>query len=123
MLKRKSILLLFDIANAADKIITYTNEMTYVDFIDNDITIDAVIRNYQIIAEAARQTPKQLRDDSPQINWNKLIRFRKRLAPKYFQINLEAIWKIRQKKLGELVDLIETLKNELIAGCKENYYD
>ena len=73
---RKSILLLYDISNAADKIITYTNEITYLDFIDNDITIDAVIRNYQVIGEAANKVSPRLQYDNPQIDWKRLIDFR-----------------------------------------------
>ncbi len=58
MIKRKTLLLLEDILDAANKIISYTYEISFNDFIEDDRTMDAVIRNFEIIGEAAGRIPK-----------------------------------------------------------------
>lgn len=120
---RKSTLWLNDISNTADKIIAYTNEISFLDFIDNDITIYAVMWNYQVIEEAAKKVPRCLQYDNPQIDWKRLSEFRDHLVHQYFQIDYELAWNTKQEYLGKLVDLIDTLTNTLINSGKENYYD
>jgi uncharacterized protein with HEPN domain len=110
-------------SNAADKIITYTNEMSFIDFIDNETAIDAVIRNFAILGEASSKISKQLMHDYPVIEWAQIIGFRNRLVHEYFQIDYEIIWKIRQKMLGDLVDSIEEIIKDLIEKGRENFYD
>ena len=115
-------MLLTDISNAAEKIVTYTTDMNFTDFIDNEITIDAVIRNFSIIGEAVSKIPMRLKDDYDNIEWRLLSDFRNRLVHEYFQIDFEVVWKITQEKLGDLVDLIDGIIKDLIDKNKEEYY-
>jgi uncharacterized protein with HEPN domain len=61
MSKRDIALLLQDIIDAADKILSYTNGLTYEDFAADDKTIDAVVRNFEIIGEAAKRIPEDFK--------------------------------------------------------------
>ncbi|WP_299666152.1 HepT-like ribonuclease domain-containing protein [uncultured Polaribacter sp.] len=61
---------------AAHKIKKYTNDMSFDDFIADDKTIDAVVRNFEIIGEAANRIPQPIRDENPEIEWNRIRGFR-----------------------------------------------
>jgi len=61
MSKRTPILLLEDILDAANKILDYTNGMTYEEFYGDNKSVDAVCRNFEIIGEAANMLPDEFR--------------------------------------------------------------
>jgi len=63
MSKRTTKLLLEDILTSANKILTYTKDLSFDQFITDDKTLDAVIRNFEIIGEAANRLPDKLRDE------------------------------------------------------------
>ena len=65
MSKRGSGLLLEDILSSADKIIRYTRNISYNEFISDEKTVDAVIRNFEIIGEAAHRLPESIKDNFP----------------------------------------------------------
>jgi uncharacterized protein with HEPN domain len=54
-------LLLEDILDSAEKIFRYTESLTYEEFITDSKTIDAVIRNFEIIGEASNRLPRNLK--------------------------------------------------------------
>ena len=62
MSKRSAELLLKDILSSCEKIIKYTEGMTFEQFISNDMTIDATIRNFEIIGEASNRLPEEIKD-------------------------------------------------------------
>ena len=70
MSKREIQLLLEDILESSEKILFYTKGMSFNDFISDDKTIDAVIRNFEIIGEAANRVPEDFKSDHPEIEWN-----------------------------------------------------
>jgi len=62
MSKRSPQLLLADILESATKILTYTQGLSFEQFIADNKTIDAVIRNFEIIVEAANRLPEEIRE-------------------------------------------------------------
>jgi uncharacterized protein with HEPN domain len=116
MSKREISLLLEDIRDACQKILAYTAGMNYDDFISDDKTIDAVVRNFEIIGEAANRVPEDFKSDHQEIEWRKIIAFRHRIIHEYFGINYEMVWKIKEENVPELKDFmeqaIEDLKNQ-----------
>ncbi len=78
MSKRELNLLLEDILESAEKIISYTLNLTYDDFITDSKTIDAVIRNFEIIGEAANSLPDDFKDKHDEIDWHKMRGLRNR---------------------------------------------
>ena len=113
MCERKTLLLLEDILDAADKIISYTYYMRFKDFIEEDRTMDAVMRNFEIIGEAAGRIPKDFRAANAEIQWQQIHSFRNRLAHAYFQVDYEMVWKIKENNLPELTDSVEKLVDNL----------
>ena len=75
MSDRDIILLLEDMLESALKIRRYTNSMTYDNFIDDDKTVDAVVRNFEIIGEAANRIDPDFRSSHLEIEWKKIVDF------------------------------------------------
>ncbi len=91
MSKRESTLLLQDILGSISKINTYTLNYTYEDFIDDSKTCDAVIRNFEILGEAANRLPEEFKDTYSQINWYRIKGFRNRIVHDYMGIDYQIV--------------------------------
>ena len=111
MSKRSSDLLLLDMKEAAEKILKYTQGLSFEDFFADDKTIDAVVRNFEIIGEASLRIDEDFRYDNPQIEWKKLRGFRNRIVHDYFGIDYEIVWSILTQDLEELVFQLDQLLN------------
>ena len=111
MSKRSSDLLLLDMMEAAVKILKYTQGLTFEDFLADDKTIDAVVRNFEIIGEASLRIDEDFRLENPQIEWKKLRGFRNRIVHDYFGIDYEIVWSILTQDLEELVFQLDQLLN------------
>ena len=84
--------------------------MDYKAFEADRKTQDAVIRNLEIIGEAARILPDEIRDKAAEIQWYKIIALRNILIHEYFGVNLKIIWDVIQNKL----DAVETTCQRLL---------
>lgn len=113
MSKRDSKLLLIDILDAIEKINKYTSGLSYDLFIADSKTLDAVIRNFEIISEAANRLPEEFKDKYPSINWFRIIGFRNRIVHDYMGIDYKIVWTIVQKDLAKLSTDIESISQSL----------
>ncbi len=109
MSKREPDLLFRDILECAEKIINYTSDHTKTQFLNDQRTIDAVIRNFEIIGEAANRLPIASKSLLPNLEWNKMRGFRNRLAHDYFGIDYDLVWRTRDKLLPELISSLKNL--------------
>jgi uncharacterized protein with HEPN domain len=80
-------LFLDDILAAATKIREYTAGMDFDDFIKDSKTQDAVVRNLEIIGEAAGRLPEKVRNTAPEIEWRKIVALRNILVHEYFGVS------------------------------------
>lgn len=76
---------------------------------DDEKTVDAVIRNFEIIEEASIRIDEDFKLDHPQIEWKKLRGFRNRIVHEYFGIDYEIVWSIIQDDIEELVFQLRVL--------------
>lgn len=81
---------------------SYTKDMTYEEFESDNKTIDAVIRNFEIIGEAANRLTEVYKAENPEIEWDHLRGFRNRIVHEYFGIDLEIVWQIIEDDLAIL---------------------
>lgn len=109
MSKRDTLLLLDDMLQSAQKIKQYTKGFDYKEFLMDNKTIDAVVRNFEIIGEAANRIDPDFRDQNPEIEWTRIRGFRNRIIHDYFGIDYEIIWSIIETYLDELKDRLETI--------------
>ena len=91
-----------DILEAIQQIRVYTEGYDEETFRQDRKTQDAVVRNLEIIGEAARGIPESLKATGPEIDWRKLVSLRNLLIHEYFGVSLPIIWDIVQTKLTEL---------------------
>lgn len=98
-----------DISEAVLKILRYTENISFADFSSDSKTIDAVIRNLEIIGEAVKKLPAKVRDKNPEIDWKKIAGLRDILVHEYFGIDNEIVWDIIRNKLPDFKTQIETL--------------
>lgn len=100
--KRDTKVLLIDIQESIIKIQHYVRDYTYDSFINDDKTIDAVVRNFEIIGEATSKIDNDFKLINPQINWNDIKNLRNRLIHDYSGVDYELVWSIIENHLDEL---------------------
>lgn len=108
MSKRDTVLLIADMLEAAEKIRRYTGSLSYEEFMLDDKTKDAVVRNFEIIGEAANRVDYAFKESNNQIDWNRLRGFRNRIVHDYFGIDYEIVWAIIENDLQKLVDQLKS---------------
>ncbi|HRI40774.1 MAG: DUF86 domain-containing protein [Bacteroidota bacterium] len=110
MSKRRPELLIDDILESCSKILAYTDGLTYEDFCKDNKTIDAVIRNFEIIGEATGRLPEVFKDQHTEIDWHKIRGFRNRIVHDYFGIDYSIVWEIRSHYLPALTEKLKSIR-------------
>ena len=108
MSKLDTSLLLGDMLHSAQKIKKYTQNLDFELFITDDKTMDAVVRNFEIIGEAANRIDQEFRNNHPTIQWNRIRGFRNRIVHNYFGIDYEIVWEIIETYLDDLIAMLES---------------
>ncbi|MEA3312677.1 MAG: DUF86 domain-containing protein [candidate division WOR-3 bacterium] len=99
-------ILVEEIAEAIDKVERYTHGLTFEVFKDNDMAIDAVLRNLEVIGEASKGIPPEVREGYPDIPWKRMIGLRNIVIHEYFGIDVSIIWEIVTRNLPQTKPLI-----------------
>ena len=108
--RRNSNLLLQDIIDSGDRILRYTENMTFDEFVSNELVIDGVIRNFEIIGEAANRLTEDFKDNYSSIDWHKIRGFRNRIVHDYAGVDLGIVWMILKEFLPKMIIEIENIK-------------
>lgn len=104
-----------DILESIDKIETYVANMHFENFTQDSKTIDAVVRNLEIIGEASNHIPDELKKKYSEIEWRKIIGLRNRVIHEYFGVSLRIVWQIIK---NEIPPLSGQIKNILVEDDK-----
>jgi uncharacterized protein with HEPN domain len=112
-MSRDARLYLEDILLACQKIHRFTSMMDLEQFKADDRTHDAVIRNLEIIGEAARNVPPEIQKQYPTVEWRAVSAFRNILAHEYFAIQDEIVWDIVCNKIPQLQQLCQNILGNL----------
>jgi uncharacterized protein with HEPN domain len=113
MSKRNPSLLLTDILDAINRIEEYTIGYDFEKFLNDSKTKDAVVRNFEIIGEAANQIPDTYKTSHTSVPWNKITGVRNRVIHEYFGVDYQILWTICETNLPDLKkNIMEILDKE-----------
>jgi uncharacterized protein with HEPN domain len=101
-----------DIIENSNDIIIFTKGMQYDKFKKDKKTINAVVRSLEIIGEAGKHIPKDIREKYDKIPWNNIINMRNRLIHGYFGVDLEAVWETVISDIPELIEKIREIEKQ-----------
>ncbi len=97
MPRRSWLLRIEDTLQAVERIRTYVEKLDYETFANDQLTIDAVLRNLEIIGEASRHIPEETRKEYPSLPWNEMRAMRNFLSHGYFLVDYSIVWKTVQE--------------------------
>ena len=101
-----------DMLEAIQHVQQYTQGMSLQAFTSDQKTIDAVIRNFEILGEAARHVPDEIQQKHSKIPWSKIRGMRHMLAHEYFGVNTDIIWKTATQDVLLLVPQLQAILSE-----------
>jgi uncharacterized protein with HEPN domain len=111
--ERDPILYLEDIVLSMQRVQEYIAGLDFQHFKWDYKTVDAVIRNFEIIGEASKNLPQPIKDQSAHIPWEEMYQLRNRISHEYFGIDYEIIWNIVTEHLPQNYnDVVELLDQE-----------
>jgi len=87
---------------AIDRIIRYTSDKSYEDIVSDDMMYYAVVKNIEIIGEAANMLTKEFRESNPETPWKMVRGMRNYIVHEYFQIDDIVVWDVVKNNIPEL---------------------
>jgi len=105
---------LLHILEAATNIQEFTEDLSYQDFLENKAVQFAVVKNFEIIGEAANHLSDALIENTKdRIEWRKIMAFRHILVHDYWLIDYETVWSSKEDKLDQLIIEVERILDEM----------
>jgi len=90
-----------DIQTAMKRIAEYIDGLSFINFKRDYKTVDAVIRNFEVIGEASKNLPNEIKEKYKEIPWSEMYLLRNKVSHEYFGIDYEIIWDIALNYLPE----------------------
>ncbi|MCD6484502.1 MAG: DUF86 domain-containing protein [Candidatus Odinarchaeota archaeon] len=112
-MKRDYTLYIKDIIDAISKIEEFIEGMSFKDFVSDDKTSSAVIRKLEIIGEATKKIPENIRRNYAMIPWKDMARFRDKLIHFYFGVDYKIVWKAVKESLPVIKKSLEKILENL----------
>jgi uncharacterized protein with HEPN domain len=97
-------LYLHDMETFAARAISYCADLSLDVFAADQLLQDGVLRNIELIGEAATRIPQEVRDANPAIAWRQIVAMRNQLIHGYLGIDLEIVWDVVQVELPALLE-------------------
>ncbi len=98
-----------DILEAIHKIQRYKSGLSFEEFCSDDQVVDAVVRNLEVIGEAARHIPQEIESRHPDVPWGEMRGMRNVLVHEYFGVNLNILWHTVVHNLPPVIENLEKI--------------
>ena len=102
--------LLADIVEHIERIERFLAGLDRTAFLRDEKTCDSVVRNLEVIGEAANRLRQEFRDRHPQIPWRRIVGLRNRIVHEYFDVDLELVWEIIHAELPALKMQLQAIR-------------
>jgi uncharacterized protein with HEPN domain len=99
-----------DMRGFCDRFLSYSDGLTREQFSERGLTYGVVVRNIELLGEAARQVPQHVRDRAPQIEWQAIIALRNILTHAYFGIDDSILWDVVTTRIEPLQTALTALE-------------
>lgn len=105
-----------DMIDSINKILEYVETVEGIDgFLNNNMVLDAVTRNYEIIGEAANKVPSEIKDKYPKVPWRQMYGLRNFAVHDYHKIDQRILWEIAEDHLVENKIMLEDILEKEIS--------
>jgi uncharacterized protein with HEPN domain len=107
-------LFLRDMIEAAQKVSRYTSGRDLASFTGDEMAYDATVRNLEILGEAAKHIPEEIRQRFPEIDWRGIAGLRDIVAHAYCALDDAALWKIVGTDMPQLLPSLNKVALEIL---------
>ena len=101
-----------DIILCCEKIIRFTSGMNQEQLAEQELVMDAVLRNIEIIGEATKNVPEDVRAQMPGIEWRKIAGMRDWISHVYYRVDLDIVWDAVENKVPDLLRALQSFKDK-----------
>ena len=112
-MKRSVVIYIKDIIEYMERAENHINNFQLDQFLKDDKTCDAVIRCIEVIGEAAKNIPEEIRIKYPSISWRDLAGMRDKIIHGYFTVDFETVWLVVKEDIPRLKPMIKIVLENL----------
>ena len=106
-MKRDYTLYINDMLECIERIEEFVGDMSYEEFVEDDKTSSAVVRKLEIMGEASKNIPIEIRREYKEIPWSDIAKMRDKIIHFYFGVDYEIVWKVIKERLPGIKPFIE----------------
>ena len=102
-----------DIVNSIEETAMFTANLSFEEFVKDTKTVNAVIRSLEVLGEAVKHLPDEIRNQAPDVPWRRMAGMRDKLIHDYFGVDLGIIWAVVHDELPSVYERVRILCRSL----------